>query len=254
MTAAIEVHRGRAASPPSRTLRCIRSEPGQFTPDLHREMVAGTGRIVPHCDRRLVPASQRRRIGARVGPHDLGPDHDGLRQLREALRPPPRLLEAERPRASRRGPPRRPRGLRGAPRGIATTRWTASCARGPESFRRLSDPGSKQDIANINQPRSRMTLKSTMRRIPASSASPTLTAPRGGGRSRPATPTSRTSPCSPCTDGGDRERRPLRRAGSIEEADYYPWQYGVYDELPVAKDGRAESPAGPGWGITVRPD
>ena len=41
---------------------------------------------------------------------------------------------------------------------------------------------------------------------------------------------------------------------SIEEADYYPWQYGVYDELPVARDGTVESPAGPGWGITVRPD
>ena len=39
---------------------------------------------------------------------------------------------------------------------------------------------------------------------------------------------------------------------SIEEADYYPWQYGVYDELPVARDGKVEIPAGPGWGITVR--
>ena len=41
---------------------------------------------------------------------------------------------------------------------------------------------------------------------------------------------------------------------SIEEADYYPWQYGVYDELPVARDGKVEVPAGPGWGITVRPE
>ena len=41
---------------------------------------------------------------------------------------------------------------------------------------------------------------------------------------------------------------------SIEETDYYPWQYGVYDELPVARDGRVEIPAGPGWGITVRPE
>ena len=40
---------------------------------------------------------------------------------------------------------------------------------------------------------------------------------------------------------------------AIEEADYYPWQYGVYDELPVARDGKVEIPAGPGWGIAVRP-
>ena len=41
---------------------------------------------------------------------------------------------------------------------------------------------------------------------------------------------------------------------SIEEADYYPWQYGVYDEMPVAMDGKVEIPAGPGWGIAVRPE
>ena len=42
---------------------------------------------------------------------------------------------------------------------------------------------------------------------------------------------------------------------SIEEADFYPWQYdGIYDEMPVAKDGKVEVPGGPGWGITVRPE
>ena len=39
---------------------------------------------------------------------------------------------------------------------------------------------------------------------------------------------------------------------SIEEGDFYPWQYGIYDEIPVARDGKVEIPGGPGWGITVR--
>ena len=39
---------------------------------------------------------------------------------------------------------------------------------------------------------------------------------------------------------------------SIEGADYYPWQDGVYDGVPVARDGRAEIPAGPGWGVQIR--
>ena len=39
---------------------------------------------------------------------------------------------------------------------------------------------------------------------------------------------------------------------SIEEADFYPWQYGIYDEIPVARDGKVEIPGGPGWGIRVR--
>lgn len=39
---------------------------------------------------------------------------------------------------------------------------------------------------------------------------------------------------------------------AIEEEDYYPWQYGIYDELPVAKDGKVQIPEGPGWGVTVR--
>ncbi len=41
---------------------------------------------------------------------------------------------------------------------------------------------------------------------------------------------------------------------SIEEEDYYPWQYDIYDQLPVAKDGKVQIPEGPGWGITVRPE
>ena len=39
---------------------------------------------------------------------------------------------------------------------------------------------------------------------------------------------------------------------SIEEDDYYPWQYDVYDDLPVAKDGKVKIPEAPGWGIQVR--
>jgi L-alanine-DL-glutamate epimerase-like enolase superfamily enzyme len=38
---------------------------------------------------------------------------------------------------------------------------------------------------------------------------------------------------------------------AIEEADYYPWQYGVYENLPVAQDGKVQIPDAPGWGIRV---
>jgi L-alanine-DL-glutamate epimerase-like enolase superfamily enzyme len=41
---------------------------------------------------------------------------------------------------------------------------------------------------------------------------------------------------------------------SIEEADYYPWQYGIYTEFPVARDGKVQIPAGPGWGVEISPD
>ena len=38
---------------------------------------------------------------------------------------------------------------------------------------------------------------------------------------------------------------------SIEEADYYPWQYGIYENMPVARDGKVQIPQGPGWGIDI---
>jgi len=41
---------------------------------------------------------------------------------------------------------------------------------------------------------------------------------------------------------------------SIEEADYYPWQYGIYDDFPVAVEGKVQIPQGPGWGINIRED
>ena len=41
---------------------------------------------------------------------------------------------------------------------------------------------------------------------------------------------------------------------SIEEADYYPWQYGIYDPMPTAKDGKVAIPADPGWGVRIRPE
>jgi L-alanine-DL-glutamate epimerase-like enolase superfamily enzyme len=40
---------------------------------------------------------------------------------------------------------------------------------------------------------------------------------------------------------------------SIEEADYYPWQYGIYSEFPVARDGKVQIPQGPGWGVEIEP-
>ena len=41
---------------------------------------------------------------------------------------------------------------------------------------------------------------------------------------------------------------------SIEEEDYYPWQYGIYDPFPIAEDGKVQIPEEPGWGIEVRPE
>src|SRR3546814_2842383 len=40
---------------------------------------------------------------------------------------------------------------------------------------------------------------------------------------------------------------------SIEEADYYPWQYGIYSDYPVARDGKVQIPQGPGWGVEINP-
>jgi L-alanine-DL-glutamate epimerase-like enolase superfamily enzyme len=40
---------------------------------------------------------------------------------------------------------------------------------------------------------------------------------------------------------------------AIEEADYYPWQYDIYTELPVAKEGKVQIPEAPGWGVEINP-
>ena len=37
---------------------------------------------------------------------------------------------------------------------------------------------------------------------------------------------------------------------SIEEEDYYPWQYGIYNDYPIVKNGYLEIKNEPGWGIT----
>ncbi|MGI9305925.1 MAG: mandelate racemase/muconate lactonizing enzyme family protein [Gammaproteobacteria bacterium] len=39
---------------------------------------------------------------------------------------------------------------------------------------------------------------------------------------------------------------------SIEGADYYPWQYGIYENMPEVKDGKTQIPADPGWGIAIK--
>lgn len=39
---------------------------------------------------------------------------------------------------------------------------------------------------------------------------------------------------------------------SIEDESYYPWQYGIYDNMPEIKDGRAAVPSDPGWGVQIR--
>ena len=41
---------------------------------------------------------------------------------------------------------------------------------------------------------------------------------------------------------------------SIEDETYYPWQYGLYDDFPVAMDGRVAVPQAPGWGVRIRED
>lgn len=51
----------------------------------------------------------------------------------------------------------------------------------------------------------------------------------------------------------------LKNAGpyvefSIEGADYYPWQYGIYEPALVAADGKVQIPEAPGWGIEINPD
>jgi L-alanine-DL-glutamate epimerase-like enolase superfamily enzyme len=42
---------------------------------------------------------------------------------------------------------------------------------------------------------------------------------------------------------------------SIEpDADYYPWQAGLYEPRPQVIDGAVRVPDGPGWGIEISPD
>lgn len=41
---------------------------------------------------------------------------------------------------------------------------------------------------------------------------------------------------------------------SIEGADYYPWQVGLYEPALVARDGRVPIPEGPGWGVEINPE
>ncbi len=38
---------------------------------------------------------------------------------------------------------------------------------------------------------------------------------------------------------------------SIEAEDYYPWQYGVYRDYPVVKEGAFTIPDKPGWGVEI---
>ena len=42
---------------------------------------------------------------------------------------------------------------------------------------------------------------------------------------------------------------------SIEEADYYPWQYGLFRNDPYrVVDGHVTVPAEPGWGVEIEPE
>jgi L-alanine-DL-glutamate epimerase-like enolase superfamily enzyme len=41
---------------------------------------------------------------------------------------------------------------------------------------------------------------------------------------------------------------------SIEPTEYYPWQVGIYDPVLQVVDGQVAIPAGPGWGVEIRPE
>jgi L-alanine-DL-glutamate epimerase-like enolase superfamily enzyme len=41
---------------------------------------------------------------------------------------------------------------------------------------------------------------------------------------------------------------------SIEPDEYYPWQRGLFEPELEVRDGAAEIPGGPGWGVEIRPD
>jgi L-alanine-DL-glutamate epimerase-like enolase superfamily enzyme len=41
---------------------------------------------------------------------------------------------------------------------------------------------------------------------------------------------------------------------SIEEADYYPWQYGLFSPGFDIRDGKVRIPDGPGWGVEIDRD
>ena len=42
---------------------------------------------------------------------------------------------------------------------------------------------------------------------------------------------------------------------SIEEADYYPWQYGLFRNDPYrVEDGQVTLSAEPGWGVEIEPE
>ena len=40
---------------------------------------------------------------------------------------------------------------------------------------------------------------------------------------------------------------------SIEPGSYYPWQRGLFDPGLIVEDGMVAVPAGPGWGVDIRP-
>jgi L-alanine-DL-glutamate epimerase-like enolase superfamily enzyme len=40
---------------------------------------------------------------------------------------------------------------------------------------------------------------------------------------------------------------------SIEGADYYPWQDGIFAPALVVRDGKVRIPDGPGWGVEIQP-
>jgi L-alanine-DL-glutamate epimerase-like enolase superfamily enzyme len=41
---------------------------------------------------------------------------------------------------------------------------------------------------------------------------------------------------------------------SIEGADYYPWDSGLYEPALIARDGKVQIPDGPGWGVELNRD
>ena len=40
----------------------------------------------------------------------------------------------------------------------------------------------------------------------------------------------------------------------IEGADYYQWQYNIYEPTLVAVNGKVQIPDAPGWGVEINPE
>ena len=87
----------------------------------------------------------------------------------------------------------------------------------------------------------------------------TLEVAAHGGRGRTALHAAQRQPARWSRSARCTSSVPSRNAGkylelSIEGADYYPWQDGLFLQDPYAvRDGQVTIPAEPGWGVEINP-